>query len=139
MKRFEWSRPAFLIGFVLAKPIEKKFNVLVQNIRNDIRVAEREAGEPLNLFDRIWSIEGIDLYPMIIIGILIIGVVIIGILMSLAEAREARQNTHNIDGNNDQGPVPWRLKRQPLLFLGLVVLIFAYMAFAPLNMGGKYL
>ena len=32
MKRFRWSRPAFLIGFVLATPLETKFNFASQTL-----------------------------------------------------------------------------------------------------------
>ena len=49
--------------------------------------------------------------------------------MSIREAREARA------AGEGRETLPWRLRRPPLLFLGLVMLIFAYMAFAPLTWG----
>ncbi len=134
MKRFEWSRPAFLIGFVLAKPIEKKFNVLVQNIRNAVREAERIATEQapeasLSFVQKVMAIPRIDLIPIVLISSLIILVVVAGVLMSLREAREARAE------GDAREVIPWRLRRPPILFLGLVTAIFAYMTFAPLTWG----
>ena len=105
LKRFQWSRPAFLIGFVLAGPLETKFNWAAQRIARG-------------------NMEQLDWGLVIGIAALILLVVIAGVVAAIREGRQA--------GNSDD-VLAWRQKFPPLLFLGFVVLVFAYMVFAPLT------
>ena len=107
LKRFQWSRPAFLIGFVLAGPLETKFNWAAQRIARG-------------------HMETLDWGLAIGIGVLIVAVIAAGILVAV---REARENADTLDS------LPWRQKLPPVLFLAFVAAVFAYMAFAPLTWG----
>lgn len=112
MRRFKWSRPAFLIGFVLAGPIETKFNWAAQRIARG-------------------NMELIDWILMGSIGLCIVLVVYYGIVSGKREALAAAGS----------GPpqVPQRLPdRLPaILFLTGVSLVFAYMLFGPMGWGKR--
>ena len=111
MKRFDWSRPAFLIGFVLAGPMETKFNTAAQVINRSLQ--------------RTGTIEARDWVPIGLIGLLIVLIVAAGILVAVREAREARA-----EGLKS---LSWREKAPPIAFLAFVTLVFAYMVLAPLG------
>jgi len=91
MRRFDWSRPAFLIGFVLANPVENYTNNATQIA--GIRFARSlEAG-----FDYVAS--------PIVITLLIITV--ISVVVGLRQAKNIRA----------EGEVGGGTKRAPLIFL----------------------
>lgn len=104
MRRFDWSRPAFLIGFVLSNPAETYTNQAVQIANSRFRKG----------FE-----EGIDyIFSPIVIVLLIITVV--SIFVGLRQAK-------NIQA---EGNVPIGNKRAPLVFL---LFIFAYLLTAFIN------
>lgn len=107
LKRFQWSRPAFLIGFVLATPLETKFNWAAQRVARG-------------------NMEQLDWILVTIIGLLIVAVVTAGVVTAV---REGRLHPAPADA------LTWRQKLPPVLFLGFVMLVFAYMVFAPLTWG----
>ena len=91
MRRFDWSRPAFLIGFVLANPVENYANNANQIAGIRFRQST-EAG-----FDYIAS-------PIVLTLIVI---TVISIIVGLKQAKNIRA----------EGDVPSGGKRAPLIFL----------------------
>ena len=91
MRRFDWSRPAFLIGFVLANPVENYAN----NANQIAGIRFRQSAEAG--FDYIAS-------PIVITLIVI---TVISIIVGLKQAKNIRA----------EGDVPSGGKRAPLVFL----------------------
>lgn len=102
MKRFDWSRPAFLIGFVLSNPAETYTNQAVQ-----IAQARFRKG-----FD-----EGIDYIFSPIVIVLII-ITVISIVVGLRQSKMIRP----------EGDIETGGKKAPLIFL-LVILGYLAVAF----------
>ena len=102
LRRFDWSRPAFLIGFVLAKPVENYSNNAYQigNIR----------------FERGFE-NGLDyLFSPIVLTLIVITV--LSVVVGLRQAK-------NIQA---EGAVASGTKRAPLIFL-LSILAFSLVYF----------
>ncbi|MBL6809611.1 MAG: tripartite tricarboxylate transporter permease [Litoricola sp.] len=97
LRRFDWSRPAFLIGFVLAKPVEQYSNNAYQ-----ISTFRMDQG-PHAVMDYLLS-------P--IVWVLIV-ITLISVVIGIRQAK-------NIQA---EGEVPTGLKRGPLMFL-LTVIVF---------------
>lgn len=106
MRRFDWSRPAFLIGFVLSSPAENYANQAVQIAQSRFR---KSMGEGL---DYIFS-------PIVIVLIII---TVISVVVGLRQAKQIMA----------EGAVESGKKRAPLIFL-LVVLAFFVVAFLNVN------
>lgn len=102
MRRFDWSRPAFLIGFVLANPVENYAN----NANQIAGIRFRQGLE--NGFDYIAS--------PIVLTLLVITVV--SIVVGLRQAKHIRA----------EGEVPSGGKRAPLVFM-LAMTGFAALSF----------
>jgi putative tricarboxylic transport membrane protein len=103
MRRFDWSRPAFLIGFVLATPAETYANQAVQIASSRFR---KSFG------------EGIDyIFSPIVIVLLIITV--ISVVLGLRQAKHIMA----------EGDVKSGSKRAPLIFLLLITGYIAYALF----------
>ncbi|MFW8635615.1 tripartite tricarboxylate transporter permease [Cribrihabitans pelagius] len=104
LRRFDWSRPAFLIGFVLSNPVEKFSNQAFQIASFRFRKS----------FE-----EGLDyLFSPIVIVLLIVTVV--SVVLGLRQAKSIMA-----EGNVQSGS-----KRAPLVFL---MLLMAYAAAALIN------
>jgi len=95
MRRFDWSRPAFLIGFVLANPVENYANNANQIAGIRFRQGT-EAG-----FDYIAS-------PIVLTLIVI---TVVSVIVGLRQARNIRAEGEVASGN----------KRAPLIFLLCVI------------------
>ncbi|OED47389.1 tricarboxylate transporter [Rhodobacteraceae bacterium (ex Bugula neritina AB1)] len=97
MRRFDWSRPAFLIGFVLSTPVENYSNnaYQIQGIK----------------FRQGWE-TGMD-YVLSWITITLIVITVVSVVVGLRQAKSILA----------EGDVPSGGKRAPLVFL-LVVLVF---------------
>ena len=109
LRRFKWSRPAVLIGFVLSGPMEKELN----------------AG--LNYIAR-GEMEFIDYTLVLIIGLMTAAIIAYGIIVSRRESKMAK----------DEGMEVFRIgtERWPnLVFTGFMTLIFGFMFFEPLTYG----
>ena len=91
MKRFDWSRPAFLIGFVLAAPAERYTNQAYQIAASRFR---KSFGDGL---DYIFS-------PIVIVLVII---TLLSVVFGLRQARTIRA----------EGEVAQGTKRAPFLFL----------------------
>ncbi|MEO1678879.1 MAG: tripartite tricarboxylate transporter permease [Pseudomonadota bacterium] len=102
MRRFDWSRPAFLIGFVLSNPAETYANQAVQIANSRFRQGVQEG------LDYIFS-------PIVIVLIII---TVISVVVGLRQAK-----TIMAEGKVEAGS-----KRAPLIFL-LVVLAYLLVAF----------
>ncbi len=102
MRRFDWSRPAFLIGFVLSNPAETYANQAVQIAASRFR---KSFGEGI---DYIFS-------PIVIVLIII---TLISVVLGLRQAKTIMA----------EGAVESGAKRAPLIFL-LVVLGYLAIAF----------
>ncbi|MDJ0824603.1 MAG: tripartite tricarboxylate transporter permease [Rhodobacter sp.] len=102
MRRFDWSRPAFLIGFVLSNPAETYANQAVQIARSRFRKGFEEG------IDYIFS-------PIVIVLIVI---TVISVVVGLRQAK-----TIMAEGAVDSGR-----KRAPMIFL-LAVLAYLVTAF----------
>ncbi|MBW4709725.1 tripartite tricarboxylate transporter permease [Roseobacter sp. YSTF-M11] len=102
MRRFDWSRPAFLIGFVLSNPAETYANQAVQIAQSRFRKG----------FD-----EGIDYIFSPIVIILVI-ITLISVVVGLRQAKTIMA----------EGAVESGSKRAPLIFL-LVILGYLGIAF----------
>ncbi|MDJ0627739.1 MAG: tripartite tricarboxylate transporter permease [Rhodobacter sp.] len=102
MRRFDWSRPAFLIGFVLSTPAENYANQAVQIAQSRFRDS---FGEGL---EYIFS-------PIVIVLIVI---TVISVVVGLRQAKQIMA----------EGAVESGRKRAPLIFL-LAVLAFLGTAF----------
>ncbi|GHA39974.1 hypothetical protein GCM10008927_00040 [Amylibacter ulvae] len=104
MRRFDWSRPAFLIGFVLSNPAETYANQALQIASSRFR---KSFG------------EGIDyLFSPIVIVLIIITVV--SVVLGLRQAKNIMA----------EGDVKSGSKRAPFIFL---IAITGYIAFAYFN------
>ena len=100
MRRFDWSRPAFLIGFVLSTPAENYANQAVQIASSRFR---KGFGEGI---DYIFS-------PIVIVLIII---TVISIVLGLRQAKNIMA----------EGDVQSGSKRAPLIFLLAVTGYIAY-------------
>ncbi len=101
LRRFDWSRPAFLIGFVLSNPVENYSN-------NATQIAGIRFRESLATgFDYVFS-------PIVITLIII---TLLSIIIGLRQAKNIRS----------EGDVPTGAKRAPLVFLAAITtyLIFS--------------
>ena len=98
LRRFDWSRPAFLIGFVLSNPAEtfsaQAYQVAGSKFRQGFEV-------------------GID-YVLSPIVIVLIIVTVISIVLGIRQAKAIMP----------EGDVKAGSKRAPLIFLGLITLYF---------------
>ncbi|NNE78867.1 MAG: tripartite tricarboxylate transporter permease [Silicimonas sp.] len=101
MRRFDWSRPAFLIGFVLARPAETYANQAVQIAQSQFR---KSFGEGI---DYIFS-------PIVIILLII---TLVSVVLGLRQAKNILA-----EGNVQSGS-----KRAPFVFL---LIITGYIAYA---------
>ena len=102
LKRFDWSRPAFLIGFVLSNPAETYANQAVQIASSRFRKGFS---------------EGLDyIFSPIVIGLIII--TILSVALGLRQAKNLQS----------EGDVPTGSKRAPMVFL-LGVLAYLLTAF----------
>ena len=104
LRRFDWSRPAFLIGFVLSSQAENFSNQTHQ-------IASFRFRRGLE--------QGLDyLFSPIVIGILILTV--ISVILGLRQAKQIQS----------EGDVPTGAKRAPLVF---AIALLAYVAVATWN------
>lgn len=91
LRRFDWSRPAFLIGFVLAKPVEQYSN-------NAYQISTFRMDQGLHIvLDYLLS-------PIVLVLIVI---TVVSVFIGIRQAK-------NIQA---EGDVPTGLKRSPLTFL----------------------
>jgi len=104
MKRFDWSRPAFLIGFVLSNPAETYANQAVQIASSRFRRGFEEG------MDYVFS-------PIVIVLIII---TVISVVFGLRHAKNLQA----------EGDVPTGSKRAPLIFL---LAVLAYLVIAWIN------
>jgi putative tricarboxylic transport membrane protein len=104
MRRFDWSRPAFLIGFVLSNPAETYTNQAVQIARSRFRKGIEEG------LEYVFS-------PIVIVLIII---TVISVVVGLRQSKNIRA----------EGDVQFGTKRAPLIFLAA---IFGYLVFAFTN------
>lgn len=102
MRRFDWSRPAFLIGFVLSDPAETYANQAVQIANSRFRKGMAEG------LEYIFS-------PIVIVLIII---TLISVVVGLRQAKNIMA----------EGEVKSGSKRAPMIFLGAVLayIIAAY-------------
>ena len=111
MRRFDWSRPAFLIGFVLSNPAETYANQAVQIAQSRFRKGFEEG------LDYIFS-------PIVIVLIII---TLVSVIVGLRQAK-----TIMAEGEVNSGS-----KRAPMIFL-LVVLGYLLIAFTNASMIPDY-
>lgn len=104
LRRFDWSRPAFLIGFVLSNPVEKFSNQAFQIASFRFRKSFEEGMEYI--------------FSPIVIVLLI--VTVISVVLGLRQAKSIMA----------EGEVQSGSKRAPIIFL---LVILAYVATALLN------
>ena len=102
MRRFDWSRPAFLIGFVLSNPAETYANQAVQIAASRFR---KSFGEGI---DYIFS-------PIVLV---LIAITLISVVLGLRQAKTIMA----------EGAVESGAKRAPMVFL-LAVLAYLLVAF----------
>ena len=102
LRRFDWSRPAFLIGFVLSDPAETYANQAVQIAASRFRRG----------FE-----EGID-YLVSPIVIVLLVITVVSVVVGLRQAKNIRP----------EGDVPTGSKRAPMIFL-LAILAYFLVAF----------
>jgi putative tricarboxylic transport membrane protein len=96
LRRFDWSRPAFLIGFVLAKPVEQYSNNAYQ-----ISTFRMDQGLP--------AVLEYLLSPIVWV---LIAITLLSVVVGIRQAK-------NIQA---EGEVPAGLKRSPLVFLATLLL-----------------
>lgn len=104
LRRFDWSRPAFLIGFVLSNPVEKFTNQAFQIASFRFRKSFEEG------MDYIFS-------PIVIVLII---VTVVSVVLGIRQAK-----TIMAEGDVQSGS-----KRAPLVFL---LIIAGYLTFALIN------
>ena len=104
LRRFDWSRPAFLIGFVLSNPVEKFTNQAFQIASFRFR-------------------KGFDIGMEYVFSPIVIGLIIITVVSVILGIRQAK--TIRAEGEVQSGS-----KRAPLVFL---LVIAGYMSFALIN------
>ncbi|WP_432255524.1 tripartite tricarboxylate transporter permease [Limimaricola sp. AA108-03] len=95
LRRFDWSRPAFLIGFVLSNPVEKFSNQAVQIASFRFRKSFEEGME----------------YVFSPIVIVLIVITVLSVVFGLRQAKAIAA----------EGDVPTGSKRAPLVFLMVVM------------------
>lgn len=100
MRRFDWSRPAFLIGFVLATPAENYANQAVQIASSRFRKGMEEG------LDYIFS-------PIVIVLLII---TLVSVVLGLRQAKNIMA----------EGDVQSGSKRAPFIFLLAVTAYIAY-------------
>lgn len=98
LRRFDWSRPAFLIGFVLSNPVEKFTNQAFQIARFRFRESV-DAG-----LEYVFS-------PIVIVLLVI---TVISIVVGIRQAKSILA----------EGDVKSGSKRAPFIFLGLITIYF---------------
>lgn len=104
LRRFDWSRPAFLIGFVLSNPVEKFSNQAFQIASFRFRKSFEEG------MDYIFS-------PIVIVLLII---TVVSVVLGLRQAKSIMA----------EGDVKSGSKRAPLIFL---LVIIAYLVTALIN------
>jgi len=97
LRRFDWSRPAFLIGFVLAKPVEQYSNNAYQ----------------ISTFRMDQGLQAVLDYLLSPIVLVLIAITILSVVVGIRQAK-------NIQA---EGEVPAGLKRSPMAFL-VTLLVF---------------
>ena len=100
LRRFDWSRPAFLIGFVLAKPVEQYSN-------NAYQISTFRMDQGLHVV--------LDYLLSPIVWVLI-AITLVSVVIGIRQAK-------NIQA---EGDVPTGLKRSPLVFLLTLVVFTAW-------------
>ncbi|MEM9676544.1 MAG: tripartite tricarboxylate transporter permease [Pseudomonadota bacterium] len=100
MRRFDWSRPAFLIGFVLSTPVENYSN----NANQIAGIRFRE------------SFEAGMAYVLSPITMILIAITVISIVVGLRQAKNIMA----------EGEVPSGGKRAPFVFLLAVIAFLCY-------------
>jgi putative tricarboxylic transport membrane protein len=100
MRRFDWSRPAFLIGFVLSNPAETYANQAIQIAQSRFR---KGFGEGI---DYIFS-------PIVIILLVI---TVISVVLGLRQAKHIMS----------EGDITAGRKRAPMVFMLLVTVFISY-------------
>ena len=100
LRRFDWSRPAFLIGFVLAKPVEQYSN-------NAYQISTFRMDQGLHVV--------LDYLLSPIVWVLI-AITLVSVVIGVRQAK-------NIQA---EGDVPTGLKRSPLVFLLTLVVFTAW-------------
>ena len=103
MRRFDWSRPAFLIGFVLSDPVENYSN-------NANQIAGIRFQQSLD--------AGIN-YILSPIVIILIVITLVSIVIGLRSAKNILS----------EGEVPTGSKRAPLIFLAGIISFICYALF----------
>ena len=111
LRRFDWSRPAFLIGFVLSNPVEKFTNQAFQIASFRFRKSFGEGME----------------YVFSPIVIVLIVITVVSIILGIRQAKMIMA----------EGEVQSGGKRAPLVFL-LVILAYLIVAFTNANMIPDY-
>ena len=111
MRRFDWSRPAFLIGFVLSNPAETYANQAVQIAQSRFRKSFEEG------MDYIFS-------PIVIVLLII---TVVSVVVGLRQAKTIMA----------EGAVESGTKRAPMIFL-LVILAYLITAFINASMIPDY-
>jgi putative tricarboxylic transport membrane protein len=96
LRRFDWSRPAFLIGFVLAKPVEQYSNNAYQ----------------ISTFRMDQGLQAVLDYLLSPIVWVLIAITLLSVVVGIRQAK-------NIQA---EGEVPAGLKRSPLVFLATLLL-----------------
>ena len=96
LRRFDWSRPAFLIGFVLAKPVEQYSNNAYQ----------------ISTFRMDQGLQAVLDYLLSPIVWVLIAITLLSVVVGIRQAK-------NIQA---EGEVPAGLKRSPLIFLATLLL-----------------
>jgi len=96
LRRFDWSRPAFLIGFVLAKPVEQYSNNAYQ----------------ISTFRMDQGLQAVLDYLLSPIVWVLIAITLLSAVVGIRQAK-------NIQA---EGEVPAGLKRSPLVFLATLLL-----------------
>ena len=97
LRRFDWSRPAFLIGFVLAKPVEQYSNNAYQ----------------ISTFRMDQGLQAVLDYLLSPIVWVLIAITLLSVIVGIRQAK-------NIQA---EGEVPAGLKRPPFIFL-ITLLVF---------------
>lgn len=106
MRRFDWSRPAFLIGFVLSNPVEN-----YSNNANQIAGIKFRAG-----------FEAGMAYLASPIVIILLIITVVSVVVGLRQAKNILA----------EGDVPAGGKRAPLMFL---LVLIGFLTFALINVG----
>jgi TctA family transporter len=97
LRRFDWSRPAFLIGFVLAKPVEQYSNNAYQ----------------ISTFRMDQGLQAVLDYLLSPIVLVLIAITILSVVVGIRQAKKIQA----------EGEVPAGLKRSPMAFL-VTLLVF---------------